>query len=132
MTGVLLTTMFIILMINIVRGPIFKKESRILPLVCCLLFLLAVFTSCATSHITDQQVTLNMGTIEPITDTSDCQFIVTAYFEVSHLSRMHFYAVKNTLHYGGDKYKIIGNTEDVVIGVIRVYGTNIVVYRCQD
>lgn len=90
-----------------------------------------LIAGCVTSHITDQQVDLELGTIEPITDTDGCQFIQTAYFEVSHLSSMHYYAVKNVLHYGGDRYKIIGGTEDIAFG-IKIHGTNIAIYRCED
>lgn len=91
----------------------------------CLLFVL-VLAACATPQMTpDQQ------NVTPISETNSCKFIKTAYFEVSHPARMHYYAAKNVVAAGGDSYKILNNTNDMAFGV-KILGTNIAIYKCQE
>lgn len=68
--------------------------------------------------------------VVPISDTNNCQFIKTAYFEVSHPSKIHDYAKLNTTRAGGDSYKIVYSGEERVFGLI-IIKTNIAVYKCK-
>ena len=91
-----------------------------------ILYLLVVLVSaCSTPPMTPAQ-----QNVVPISDTNNCRFITTAYFEVSHPSRMHYYAAKNTANAGGDSYKILTSGEDMAVGVM-IYTTNIAIYRCN-
>jgi hypothetical protein len=75
----------------------------------------------------------NTGTevdVMPISDTNKCQFIKTAYFEVSHPSKMHYYAALNTAKAGGNSYKVQYSGEEKVFGLL-VLKTNIAIYKCK-
>ena len=50
--------------------------------------------------------------VRPISETNNCKFIKTAYFEVSHPSKIHYYAAKNTVMAGGDSYQIMTSGND--------------------
>ena len=96
-----------------------------------ILYLLVVLVSaCSTPPMTPAQ-----QNVAPISNTNNCRFITTAYFEVSHPSRMHYYAAKNTANAGGDSYKILTSGEDYSgrsIGLIApINTTNIAIYRCR-
>lgn len=70
-------------------------------------------------------------TIRPISDTNSCEFLKTAYFEVSHPSKIHYYAAKNVVAAGGDSYKIETTGNDTAVGV-AIHTTTIGIYRCKE
>jgi hypothetical protein len=90
----------------------------------CLLFVFAL-VACATP-----QMTPDMQKVTPITDTDKCQFIKTVYFEVSHPSKMHYYAALNTTKAGGDSSKILSTGDDRAFGV-KIQMVNIAIYKCK-
>ena len=87
------------------------------------------FAGCHFNAITGPEITKEMATVQPIPDESGCRFIKVVYFEVSQPAWMHNYATKNVIAAGGNSYKIIANTNEMIAG-IRVYGTNIAIYEC--
>jgi hypothetical protein len=91
----------------------------------CLLVVL-VFTACGTPQMTSGQ-----QNVAPISDTTGCTFIKTAYFEVSHPSRMHYYAAKNVDFAGGDSYKILQDGQDMAVRQ-DIYTFNIGIYECKS
>jgi hypothetical protein len=70
-------------------------------------------------------------TIRPVSDTNSCEFLKTAYFEVSHPSKIHYYATKNVVAAGGDSYKIETTGKDAAVG-IAIHTTTIGIYRCKE
>jgi hypothetical protein len=90
----------------------------------CLLFVL-VLAACATPQMSpDQQ------NVAPISETNSCKFIKTAYFEVSHPAKMHYYAALNTTNAGGDSYKILTTGNDMALGM-KILTVNIAIYKCK-
>ncbi|MEO5625751.1 MAG: hypothetical protein ABIQ70_07075 [Dokdonella sp.] len=82
-------------------------------------------SACATPDMTpDQQK------VRPITEPDKCEFLKTAYFEVSHPSKVHFYAAKNVVEAGGDSYQIMNSGKDAAVGV-QIFTTTIGIYRCN-
>jgi len=96
------------------------------------LLAISLLVGCASDFnpITGPQVTHEMEQVEPVTDTNNCKYIKTVYFEVSQPSWIHKYATKNVIAAGGDSYKILNNTTDMAAG-IKIYGTNIAIYKCK-
>lgn len=76
-------------------------------------------------------MTLYQKTIRPVSDTNSCEFLKTAYFEVSHPSKIHYYATKNVMSAGGDSYKIETTGNDRAVG-IAIHTTTIGIYRCKE
>lgn len=73
--------------------------------------------------------------VQPISQTNDCMFIKTVYFEVSSPSKIHYYAAKNTVKAGGDSYAILTAGEDDSIRSLgfnwSINTTNIAIYNCE-
>ena len=73
--------------------------------------------------------------VQPISQTNDCKFIKTVYFEVSSPSKIHYYAAKNTVKAGGDSYAILTAGEDDSIKSLgfnfSINTTNIAIYNCE-
>ena len=90
----------------------------------CLLFVL-VLTACATAQMTPEQ-----QNVTRISETNNCKFIKTAYFEVSDPSEKHYYAAKITANAGGDSYKTLTSVKDMAVGV-EMGMTNIAIYKCK-
>jgi hypothetical protein len=83
-----------------------------------------------------KKMTPAMQNVAPISQTNNCEFIKTAYFEVSHPSKIHYYAAKNTANAGGDSYKILTAGEDdmgdYIAGLnMKITTTNIAIYKCK-
>jgi hypothetical protein len=70
--------------------------------------------------------------VRPISETNNCEFLKTAYFEVSHPSKIHYYAAKNTAMAGGDSYQIMttGNDNGLTPAAL-IYTTTIGIYKCN-
>lgn len=81
--------------------------------------------SCATPKMTQEQ-----QQVRPISIADNCEFIKTAYFEVSHPSKIHYYAAKNTVMAGGDSYQIMNSGNDMAVGM-KITTTNIGIYKCK-
>jgi len=96
------------------------------------LFVILMLVGCGSGYniITGPKVTPEMLKIEPVADTSNCEFIKAVYFEVSQPAWMHSYAAKNVIAAGGDSYKILNTITDRAAGV-KIYGTNIAIYKCK-
>lgn len=92
-------------------------------------FLAAVTLSFAAYATPD--MTPSQQRVRPISDTNACEFLKTAYFEVSHPSKIHYYAAKNVVAAGGDSYKIETANQGMAVGV-AIQGTTIGIYRCAD
>lgn len=94
---------------------------------CALMMVLLITTmaACATQEMTPEQ-----QTIRPITNPDACAFVKTAYFEVSHPSKVHYYATKNVITAGGDSYTIMNSGKDVAVG-IPIFTTTIGIYKCN-
>jgi hypothetical protein len=90
----------------------------------CLLFVLGL-TACATPQMTPEQ-----KNVTRISETNNCKFIKTAYFEVSHPSKKHYYAAINTANSGGDSYKTLTSAKDMAVGLKKT-ATNIAIYKCK-
>ena len=90
----------------------------------CLLFVL-VLTACATPQMTPEQ-----QNVTRISETNNCKFIKTAYFEVSDPSKKHYYAAINTANAGGDSYKTLTSPKDMAVGM-KITTTNIAIYKCK-
>lgn len=90
----------------------------------CLLFVL-VLTACATPQMTPEQ-----QNVTRISETNNCKFIKTVYFEVSHPSKKHYYAAKITANAGGDSYKTLTSAKDMAVGV-KMATANIAIYKCK-
>ena len=85
----------------------------------------AVLSACATPQMTPAQ-----QEVRPITNTDNCKFIKTAYFEVSHPSKVHYYATQNVIAAGGDSYNIMSSGNDTAVGV-KINTTTIGIYKCN-
>lgn len=83
-----------------------------------------ILSACASMEMSPDQ-----AKVRPISETNGCQFIDTAYFEVSHPSKIHFYATKNAARAGGDAYQIMTTGADKPLG-IDIHTTTIGMYRC--
>lgn len=90
-----------------------------------LLVMVALLSACATPEMTPAQ-----QEVRPITNTNDCKFIKTAYFEVSHPSKVHYYATENVIAAGGDSYNIMSGGNDKAVGM-NIYTTTIGIYKCK-
>jgi len=97
---------------------------------CLLVILMLVGCAGGFNPITGPQETPEMASVEPVTDTSNCKYIKTVYFEVSQPAWIHSYAAKNVIAAGGDSYKILNTTNDMAMGM-KIYGTNIAIYKCK-
>ncbi len=82
------------------------------------------FIGCMQPNLTPKQ-----SMVRTISDTTNCQFIDTVYFESSTFT-MSQYAKINTTKKGGNAYKIL-STNTQVIGGTTVMMTNIEVYKCK-
>ena len=94
-----------------------------------MLCLLAAFLSLPASA--EPEMTPYQKTIRPVSDTNSREFLKTAYFEVSHPSKIHYYATKNVVAAGGDSYKIETTGQDAAVG-IAIHTTTIGIYRCKE
>ena len=63
-------------------------------------------------------------------DTNNCTFIKTAYFEVSDPSKKHYHAAIVTVNAGGDSYKPLSSGKDMAVGM-KTGTTNIAIYKCK-
>ena len=101
----------------------------------CLLAVLVLAVFGAPPVYGAKKMTPEMQKVVPISQTDNCEFIKTVYFEVSNASKIHYYAAKNTVKAGGDSYKILTNSEDYSgqsIGLIGpIHTTNIAIYKCK-
>ncbi|AVQ00316.1 hypothetical protein C7S18_23755 (plasmid) [Ahniella affigens] len=93
-----------------------------------LICLSAIFSM---SAVAAKELTAYEKTIRPVTDPDHCEFLKTAYFEVSHPSKVHYYAVQNVIDAGGDSYKIETIGGDVAVGM-PIHTTTIAIYRCKE
>ena len=84
-----------------------------------------ILSACATPEMTPEQ-----QKVRPMSNTNNCKFIKTAYFEVSHPSKVHYYAAKNTALAGGDAYQIMASGNDVALG-LKINTTTIGIYKCN-
>jgi len=75
-------------------------------------------------------MTPEQQSVRPISNTDACDFIKTAYFEVSHPSKVHYYATQNVIAAGGNAYNVISSGSDKAVGV-NINTTNIGIYRCN-
>ena len=102
----------------------------------CLLAVLVLVAFGAPPAFGAKKMTPEQQNVAPISNTTGCTFIKTAYFEVSHPSKMHYYAAKNVVSAGGDSYQILSAGEDYsgrsigLIGAINT--TNIAIYKCKS
>ncbi|MCF6225774.1 MAG: hypothetical protein L3J22_05645 [Xanthomonadales bacterium] len=98
-------------------------KTIIKPLSLCLTVLF--LASCATPEMTPEQ-----QQVRPISETNDCKFIKTAYFEVAHPSKVHYYAAKNVVIAGGDSYEIMATGKDRAAQQ-NIHTTTIGIYKCN-
>ena len=102
----------------------------------CLLAVLVLAVFGAPPVYGAKKMTPEMQKVVPISQTDNCEFIKTVYFEVSSASKIHYYAAKNTVKAGGDSYKILTSSEDYSgqsIGLIGpIHTTNITIYKCKS
>jgi len=85
---------------------------------------LALLSACAAPQMSQAQ-----QEVRPISNTDDCAFVKTAYFEVSHPSKLHYYATQNVIDAGGDSYNIITTGNDTAVG-LGIHTVNIGIYKC--
>lgn len=90
-----------------------------------LITLVALLTACGTPQMSPEQ-----EKVRPISNADGCKFIKTAYFEVSHPSRMHYFAAKNVVAAGGNAYQVMSTGNQVVMGA-AIHTNNIGIYRCN-
>ncbi len=86
---------------------------------------LIVLSACGTPTMSPEQ-----EKVRPISNTDNCKFLKTAYFEVGHQARLHYYASKNVVAAGGDAYNIMTTGKDKAVGV-DIHTTTIGIYKCN-
>lgn len=86
---------------------------------------LALLSACAAPQMSQAQ-----QEVRPISNTDDCAFVKTAYFEVSHPSKLHYYATQNVIDAGGDSYNIMSTGNDTAVG-LSIHTVNIGIYKCN-
>ena len=87
--------------------------------------LVALLSACGTPQMSPEQ-----EKVRPISNADGCKFIKTAYFEVSHPNRMHYYAAKNVVAAGGNAYQVMSTGKDMAVGV-QIHTNNIGIYSCN-
>lgn len=83
-----------------------------------------IFTGCP-----NRQLTPEMERISSVSDTTNCKFIKSMYTETQSYNMIK-YVQLNTSNAGGDSYKIITATDEMVMGV-NIRKVNFEVYKCK-
>lgn len=68
--------------------------------------------------------------VSSISNTEKCQYIKNVYIETDPATLTH-YAKLNTYNAGGDSYKILSTTNQMIMGM-NVMMTNFEVYKCRQ
>ena len=88
-------------------------------------FIILVIISCVRQDIT----TTDNQPIAAVTNTENCKFIKTVYFE-ARAQTLIYYLQLNTAKAGGNRYKILNISDETVMGT-KILMVNIETYQCN-
>jgi len=92
----------------------------------CVVLAMIACGGCATGN---REFTPEMEKISSVSDTTNCKFIKSMYTETQSYNMIK-YVQLNTSNAGGDSYKIITATDEMVMGV-NIRKVNFEVYKCK-